>query len=222
MKKRIFKQGMALMLAAALALPANVVPAEILDQQTETELPHIVLNQETPDEKVTDSDAKEKEEQTGTQTETKTKKEPPKGGKKESSSGELFPPSKPEKPKRVAKEFIAPTLDEVIQHFIKQNAPERLDDWQEQAEIFFNHFDSIGWKNANGVKIERWDSKANLWILDRIRENRKNELDHDGRGKESIKQASKFDGEGSRQAQADAPTDRESDAKAQRKYSERF
>ena len=33
MKKRIFKQGMALMLAAALALPANVVPAEILDQQ---------------------------------------------------------------------------------------------------------------------------------------------------------------------------------------------
>ena len=75
MKKRIFKQGMALMLAAALALPANVVPAEILDQQTETELPHIVLNQETPDEKVTDSDAKEKEEQTGTQTETKTKTE---------------------------------------------------------------------------------------------------------------------------------------------------
>ena len=75
MKKRIFKQGMALMLAAALALPANVVPAEILDQQTETELPHIVLNQETPDEKVTDSDAKEKEEQTGTQTETKTRTE---------------------------------------------------------------------------------------------------------------------------------------------------
>ena len=74
MKKRIFKQGMALMLAAALALPANVVPAEILDQQTETELPHIVLNQETPDEKVTDSDAKEKEEQTGTQTEKKAQR----------------------------------------------------------------------------------------------------------------------------------------------------
>jgi len=36
----------------------------------------------------------------------------------------------------------------------------------------------------------------NLWILDRIRENRKNELDHDGRGKEFIKQTSKFDGEG--------------------------
>ena len=34
MKKRIFKQGVALMLAAVLALPANVVPAEILDQKT--------------------------------------------------------------------------------------------------------------------------------------------------------------------------------------------
>ncbi len=46
------------MLAAVLALPANVVPAEILDQQTERRTPHIVLNQETPDEKVTDSDAR--------------------------------------------------------------------------------------------------------------------------------------------------------------------
>ena len=41
MKKRIFKQGVALMLAAVLALPANVVPAEILDQKTGTEKPHI-------------------------------------------------------------------------------------------------------------------------------------------------------------------------------------
>ena len=41
-------------------------------------------------------------------------------------------------------------------------------------------------------------------------------------GKEFIKQTSKFDGEGSRKAQADAPTDRESDTKAQGKYSGRF
>ena len=65
MKKRIFKQGVALMLAAVLALPANVVPAEILDQKTGTEKPHIVLNQEAPIEKATDSNAK-KEELTGT------------------------------------------------------------------------------------------------------------------------------------------------------------
>lgn len=65
MKKRIFKQGAALMLAAALALPANVVPAEILNQKPGIEQPHIVLNQENPIEKATDSNAK-KEELTGT------------------------------------------------------------------------------------------------------------------------------------------------------------
>ncbi|WP_129661382.1 hypothetical protein [Bacteroides fragilis] len=156
-------------------------------------------------------------------TETKIKKEPPKGGKKESNSGELFSVPKLEKPKRIAKELINPTLDDVIQYFISQNAPERLSDWHEHAEIFFNHFDSIGWKNANGVKIERWESKANLWILDHVREERKNELvDHDGRGKGSIKPTSKFDGEGSQQAQADNSTNRESDTKAQGKYSGRF
>lgn len=68
MKKRIFKQGAALMLAAALAFPANVVPAEILDQKTGIEQPHIVLNQENPIEKATDSNAK-KEELTGTKVE---------------------------------------------------------------------------------------------------------------------------------------------------------
>lgn len=68
MKKRIFKQGAALMLAAALALPANVVPAEILNQKPGIEQPHIVLNQENPIEKATDSNAK-KEELTGTKVE---------------------------------------------------------------------------------------------------------------------------------------------------------
>lgn len=101
-------------------------------------------------------------------TETKTKKEPPKGGKKESSSGELFPSLKPENPKGISvkKEFVVPTLDEVIQHFINKSMPEQLPDWKEQAEIFFNHFDSIGWRTSRGAKIERWESKANLWILD--------------------------------------------------------
>ena len=58
MKKRIFKQGMALVLAAALVLPANLVPAEIQEPKSEAELPHIVLNQEEPKETVTASDAK--------------------------------------------------------------------------------------------------------------------------------------------------------------------
>ncbi|MDD3038863.1 hypothetical protein [Bacteroides sp.] len=122
-------------------------------------------------------------------TENKTKKEPPKGGKKESTPGELFPSAQPEKSKRIVKEIIAPTLDEVIQYFVSQNAPERLEDWQEQAEIFFNHFDSIGWKNASGVKIERWESKANLWLLDHIKANRKkNETDTQERDSDSNRQ----------------------------------
>ena len=59
------------------------------------------------------------------------------------------------------KEFIPPTLDQVKAYF-----EEKLPDWERQAEIFFYHFDSLGWRNANGAKIERWDSKANLWIMD--------------------------------------------------------
>ena len=143
MKKRIFKQGMALMLAAALALPANVVPAEILDQQTETELPHIVLNQETPDEKVTDSDAKEKEEQTGTQTETKKKTEVISGFV--SKTGMKFDaPLKltedgdiafdfPEKPKPIETNVLCP----------KCGRPLKKTQWKYECECGFNVWHTV-------------------------------------------------------------------------------
>lgn len=82
--------------------------------------------------------------------------------KNNNNSGELFPPEeKPEKKKSAKAEFIPPTLDQVKAYF-----EEKLPDWERQAEIFFYHFDSLGWRNANGAKIERWDSKANLWIMD--------------------------------------------------------
>ena len=67
------------------------------------------------------------------------------------------------------------------------------------------------------MKIERWDSKANLWILDRIRENRKNELDHDGRGKEFIKQTSKLMEKEAGKRKLTLQQNRESDTKAQKK-----
>lgn len=122
---------------------------------------------------------------------TETKKEPPKGGKKESRSGELFPPGKPKK-KNVSSgknEFIAPTLDEVIHHFIAKGTPEQHPDCREQAEIFFNHFDSIGWRTSRGAKIERWESKANLWILDHAQQSRvKNETDTPERISDSDRQ----------------------------------
>lgn len=112
-----------------------------------------------------------------TKTKTKTKKEPPKGGKKESSSGELFPSSRSLiSAKASKKELVAPVLDEVVLYFRDKAASGQLSDWKEQAEIFFNHFDSIGWKTSRGARIERWQSKANLWILDHIKETRKNEV----------------------------------------------
>ena len=82
--------------------------------------------------------------------------------KNNNNSGELFPPEeKPKKKKSAKAEFVPPTLDQVKAYF-----EEKLLDWERQAEIFFYHFDSLGWRNANGAKIERWDSKANLWIMD--------------------------------------------------------
>lgn len=105
-----------------------------------------------------------------TKNKTKTKK---------NNSGELFPPEFPETESvKDKKKFIAPTLDEVIQLFIAKGTPEQLPDCREQAEIFFNHFDSIGWRTSRGAKIERWESKANLWILDHAKQSRvKNETD---------------------------------------------
>lgn len=82
--------------------------------------------------------------------------------KNNNNSPELFPhEEKPKKKKSAKAEFIPPTLDQVKAYF-----EEKLPDWERQAEIFFYHFDSLGWRNANGAKIERWDSKANLWIMD--------------------------------------------------------
>lgn len=82
--------------------------------------------------------------------------------KNNNNSGELFPPEeKPKKKKSAKAEFIPPTLYQVKAYF-----EEKLPDWERQAETFFYHFDSLGWRNTNGAKIERWDSKANLWIMD--------------------------------------------------------
>lgn len=85
---------------------------------------------------------------------------------KNNNSGELFPPTptREEKPKasRAKKpEQIMPTLEQVKEYF-----EGKMPDWEAQAEKFFWYFDSLGWKNANGTKIERWDSRANLWIFE--------------------------------------------------------
>lgn len=86
------------------------------------------------------------------------------------NSNELFPPEPPKKPpKRAKKEFIPPRLEEVKAYFADQ-----LPNWEQEAEIFFNHFDSLGWRTATGGKVEKWDSRANLWITEKLIANGKN------------------------------------------------
>lgn len=59
-----------------------------------------------------------------------------------------------------------PSLEDVKAYFLSQRADERLAEWEREAEIFFNHFTSLGWKTSAGAKISHWDSRANLWILE--------------------------------------------------------
>ena len=99
--------------------------------------------------------------------------------KTNNNSGELFPPApaREEKPKRVKPERVTPTLEQVKAFF-----EGRLADWEKQAEKFFYHFDSLGWKNANGVRIERWDSKANYWINEQLERNGNKTTESDAGG----------------------------------------
>lgn len=62
-----------------------------------------------------------------------------------------------------------PTLDEVKTYFKTQQANERLQDWERDAEVFYSHFSSLGWRTSAGAKIQRWESRANLWIIEHER-----------------------------------------------------
>lgn len=80
------------------------------------------------------------------------------------NSDELFPPEPPpkKKPPKTKVEFIPPTVEEVREYFRG-----KLPNWELQADIFYNHFSGLGWKTATGAKVERWDSRANLWIIEK-------------------------------------------------------
>ena len=80
----------------------------------------------------------------------------------DNNSSELFAQIdvKPKKAVRTKKEFVPPTFEEVSAYF-----ENKMPDWRKQAEIFYNHFTSLGWRTASGVRIERWDSRANNWIM---------------------------------------------------------
>lgn len=78
--------------------------------------------------------------------------------KKKKHSSQKRPPEPP-----------PPTLDDVKSYFTSQRADKRLQDWEREAEIFYNHFASLGWRTSSGGKIERWESRANLWIIEHER-----------------------------------------------------
>lgn len=85
---------------------------------------------------------------------------------KNNNSGELFPTEpepKPVKPSNAKPlEFIPPDLGQVKDFF-----RDKLPDWETQAELFFAHYDGLGWHTATGVKVQRWDSMANKWITEK-------------------------------------------------------
>ncbi|MGB5982984.1 MAG: hypothetical protein WBG46_12645 [Nonlabens sp.] len=63
--------------------------------------------------------------------------------------------------------------NEVLQFFKKEKWPEM------EAQKFYNHYQSIGWKIGGKIKIENWHASAKNWMLkaEEIKqEKRKNEL----------------------------------------------
>ena len=71
----------------------------------------------------------------------------------------LFKVEEPKK--RVKKEFVPPTLQEVEDYFNTLG----ICDAESRAQQFFFHYDSLGWHTATGAAVHRWDSLANKWLL---------------------------------------------------------
>lgn len=59
-----------------------------------------------------------------------------------------------------------PTLEDVMQYFLSQDADKRLENWEESARRFFDNFNAVDWRDKFNRRITRWDSRANSWILD--------------------------------------------------------
>lgn len=94
------------------------------------------------------------------------------------SMGNLFPSTETTANRgRVKPKIEPPSYDEVLLYF--QERIENQDDAKNMAIRFYEHFRSLGWRTSSGGKIEYWDSKANLWIIDHY--------DYDRRRTETIR-----------------------------------
>lgn len=74
--------------------------------------------------------------------------------------------AKRKKPKSAKDPPPVPTLDDVRQYFLSQDADKRLENWEESARRFFDNFNAVGWRDKFNRLITRWDSRANSWIVD--------------------------------------------------------
>lgn len=82
------------------------------------------------------------------------------------------------KPKTAKDPPQVPTLEEVLEYFLSQDADKRLENWEESARRFYDNFNAVEWRDKFNRRITRWDSRANSWILDdekRQKERRQNE-----------------------------------------------
>ena len=65
--------------------------------------------------------------------------------------------------KRTRTVFVEPTIPEVHTEFIKKGLTERLA--LLEANKFWSHFDSNGWKVGGKTKMKSWKSAVNSWYL---------------------------------------------------------
>ena len=74
------------------------------------------------------------------------------------SKGRKYELHSPNAPRKTQKRFSPPPLDEIIKFFKEKNAN------TEDAEKFFNHFESNGWKVGGKTKMKDWQTAARNWI----------------------------------------------------------
>ena len=94
----------------------------------------------------------------------------------------LFPE---EKPKKLKNGFVQPTIEEVKECFYRLSP--NLADIDKNVQLFFYHYDSLGWKNSLGAKIERWDSLVGKWCME-ITEKQKQKNDTHEKNKPNIEE----------------------------------
>ena len=114
-------------------------------------------------------------------TKTKTNKSPDGDNRAELLPGSLFAEEEKKTRKRPTQSKSpppTPTLEEVLDYFLSQDADKRLENWEESARRFFDNFNAVDWRDKYNRRITRWDSRANSWILSdesRQKERTKNE-----------------------------------------------